>query len=118
MQYVPVNRYPLLLNGDEHCQSCQFPMQTRSAADLTGTQVLTVKSLKHAARHFIYTILSLISFYYRTRPGSASGGGCFSYIATNSVQQDRQQCNKVLNSTIITYFDFVSKSYHISCTVC
>lgn len=53
MQYAPLNRYPLLLNGEEHCQSCEFSIETCSAADLTGTQVLIVKSLKHAARHFI-----------------------------------------------------------------
>ena len=41
------------LNGDEHCHSWKLPIQTCSAADLTGTQVLTVKSLKHATRHFI-----------------------------------------------------------------
>jgi len=53
MQYAPLNRYPLLLNGDEHCQSCEFPIQTCSATDLTSTQVLFVKSLKQAARHYV-----------------------------------------------------------------
>jgi len=39
-----------------------------------------------------YTALSLISFHYRTWPGSASEGGYCSYIAKYSVRQERHQC--------------------------
>jgi len=39
-------------------------------------------------------------------------------LITQSTTHGRRESNKVLNSTIITYFDFVSKRYQISCTVC